>query len=253
VGVESKDIKNIFYKRHYYTFTTIKGERSDALERDFLQILDGQIAEFIDDMSCILREGKRPVVDQSTVGFLRQFIYFHMKRNPDFEKGWSLEGTPKQLVDSAIEEYQSAFGLATSDKIEELTKPDKIDEIYHRARVLAYTKINGPATESLSKMSVHFAFPPRNKQFIIASQPVVRFENRKGATLGDGNVELWTPLTPYLLMGFCGPGSGAPQFLSLDERHVRKVNQELFRSSSCAASGSHLLLKSIVQQKYRTN
>jgi hypothetical protein len=198
-GVCSRDIEKIFRKRHYYTITTHTGQRSDALERDFLQVLDSRFVVFVDSLTKELRSGHRPRVDGETADFLRQFVYFHAKRNPDFEAALGIIGNAGVHVTEAMESFERKFGPVSTERREKLLQPENVADIYQYARVSAYATSSTEVSERLAKMLIHFAFPPANKQLLIGSRPVVRFENRRGARLGDGHVELWTAIYPNVL------------------------------------------------------
>ncbi|SPH20595.1 hypothetical protein ASD8599_01332 [Ascidiaceihabitans donghaensis] len=245
-GVASRDISKKFRKRHYYSVTTLNGQRSDVLEREFLQVLDSKFAEFINQFVQVIYTGKEPVIDLETRKFLQQFFYYYAKRNPDFASNNDIYDQPDLAIRNAIERYQREFGEIAPCKIDEMLDPEKVSEIVQYAHVQSLARSSPMINERLNRMSLHFASAPLGKQFLVGSNPVVRLENMKGALLGDGYVELWTAMTPKLLIGFAGPNSGFPFHLQIDASEVRKINLQLFRQSTEVAGSNKALVNSIV-------
>jgi hypothetical protein len=245
-GVASRDIEKKFRKRHYYSFTTVNGQKSDALERNFLQILDSRFVEFTTAFANSISAGKARKVDHDTREFLQKFFYYHSIRNPDFSAHFDIYQDPKSEIKAAIEIYEQSFGCLDPTRVTELLEPKKIEELVRFARVHSLANPSPMINELLSKMNLHFAIAPAGKQFLIGSNPVVRFANKKGSLLGDGNVELWTAITPSIAMGFAGPNKNHVEILNIDHKEVRKFNLELFRQSTEVAGASKALVTSVI-------
>lgn len=245
-GIVSRDIGKIFLKFHYYSVETPEGKRSDILEREFLQVLDSRIASFVAQFIKAREKNILPAIDFETQDFLRQFIYYHTKRNPDFMASLGFLDAPKAHISSAIKEYEQSFGPVAEAEKRRMLTDKKVAEIADSTRVRMTARESPLVMERLKGMNVNIAFAPSNKQFVIGSNPVVRFENRRGAELGDGSVELWTPLTPTVALGFSGPSRQNSIYLNLTDSDVRKLNCELVRQSSEVGSASDRLLRSLL-------
>lgn len=244
-GINSRDIGKIFIKRHLYSVQDLTGKRTDVLEREFLQVMDSQIAELITEILAHLSQGFYPQLDLETEDFIRQFLYFQTKRSPDFQNLANPEEDLEDLYLESMASYEAKYGPVSQDKWNELLAAEKRRSVIQFARVQAIAHESPEIMSRLKQMSVHFAFPPTGRQFIIGSSPVVRFKNAENAVLGDRNIELWTPLTPGLLVGLAGRERGLPRFLALAQREVRKVNLEIYRLSSEVASANRRLLASV--------
>lgn len=246
-GVDSRDIEKKFRKRHYYSVTTPTGQKSDILEREFLQVLDSKFVEFVTQFSVAFSAGKLPVIDVPTRGFLQQFLYYYAKRNPDFERQSGIyPDSPVEEVKKTLSSFEKAFGEIDRLEFARLTEPKKADEIFQFARVASLARSSPEVNERLGRMSVHFAIAPNNKQFVIGSNPVVRLENQKNAVLGDGFVELWTPILPRVMLGFAGPNAGFDEFIHIPTEEVRKVNVQMFKQSTEVGGASRRLIQSLV-------
>ena len=75
-GVASRDIEKKFRKRHYYSVTIANGKKSDALERNFLQVLDSRFVEFTTSFQDSVNIRKPQKIDSETREFIQQFFYF---------------------------------------------------------------------------------------------------------------------------------------------------------------------------------
>ena len=206
-GVDSRDILKKFRKRHYYSLEDSSGKKTDILEREFLQVLDSRFCEFIEEFINIISNGSTPKIDLSTRQFLQQFVYYYTKRNPDFAAKLGIYNEPENEVIAALDSYESKFGKIDQSARNKYLLPDKVRSLTEYARVQSLARQSPVVNKRLDIMSLHFAFAPPNKQFLIGSNPVVRLENKKNASLGDGDVEIWTPISPNILIGFAGPGA----------------------------------------------
>lgn len=245
-GVASRDIEKKFRKRHYYSVTTANGKKSDALERNFLQVLDSRFVEFTTSFEDSVNIRKPQKIDSETREFIQQFFYYYSIRNPDFSAHFEIYQDPQSELKAAIKSYEQLFGPVDPDKTRELLEPKKVNELVNFARVQSLANPFKQINEVLSKMNLHFAIAPQGKQFLVGSNPVVRLENRKGSLLGDGFVELWSAITPSIAIGFAGPSKNQPEIISIDRNEVRKINLELFRRSTEIAGANKALVTSVV-------
>ncbi|WP_170762458.1 hypothetical protein [Ruegeria lacuscaerulensis] len=94
-------------------------------------------------------------------------------------------------------------------------------------------------------MKIVIGTPKRsNKQFIVSSNPVARFEDYPKQELGELGVEEWTTFTPKIAVGFVADYS-APDCVSFDDNAVRKINRALAKNSRAVASTSKPLIQSL--------
>ncbi|WP_299165404.1 DUF4238 domain-containing protein [uncultured Tateyamaria sp.] len=248
-GICSRDIGKKFRRRHYYSTEDSTGKKSDVLEREFLQVLDSRFADFIDDFHRICSMGVMPKISLETRKFLQQFIYYYTKRNPDFERTLGMSANPRVHVESAIANFEAAFGTVQTEQKQRMLTDEAIQSTYNYARVQSLARESATVNARLEKMSLHFAFSSGKSSFIVGSNPVVRLENKEGAVLGDGNVEIWTPLTPKVMMGFAGPNSPFDECIKIPMAEVRKVNLQTIKQSTEVGSHSRQLISSLLSAR----
>jgi len=247
-GIESKDIKNVFKKRHYYTVTDYDGNRDDSFETEFLQKLDDQIAAFIDLIQSLISDADQIDVDVPTTEFVRQFIEFYTKRNPDFVKEIPAVKDTKAEILKSVENLRSQAKDISEDEVEKMLTPTKIREIGDFARVAALVKSSPKSKAALGKLEVYFALAPQKKQFVVGSNPVIIAKNKADAKLGDG-VELWSPLTPTFAVGLVEGIGVNGNVIRLSARIVREWNLFIVERSTEVGSKSKSLLGSLLNPK----
>ena len=250
-GVCSRDIERKFIRRHYYSIKTSAGERSDEFEREFLQKIDSQFSAFIQEIIRSLELGVDPKWNKGTGDFARKFIYYYQKRSPDFYD--TLE--PEKTLNNVLSEAREDPKLAKVKGRDEFFKRVEEDRDYRKeladfARVQAQARQSPVVLAKLSNMSLSIAKAPPKSQFIVGSHPVIRLGAGASRELGDGVVELWTPISPRYCLGLFGSSRNEEYvMIELDQRKVRRINNAIYRQSRQVGSASEQLLKSIVFTK----
>jgi Protein of unknown function (DUF4238) len=250
-GVCSRDVEKKFFRRHYYSIKTSAGVRSDEFEREFLQKLDSQFAAFIRELIQILDSGAAPQWNNETGDFARQFIYYYQKRSPDFYETLNPEATVSQVVSEASVDPALAE-IPGRDAFFERFKTDT----QYRTDLAEFARVKAQARESpvvmarLCNMSLAIAKAAPRSQFIVGSHPVVRLGAGSDRELGDGVVELWTPISPRYCIGVFGASRDDEHLvIELEQRKVKRLNNAIYRQSRQVGSASERLLKSIVFTK----
>ena len=94
------------------------------------------------------------------------------------------------------------------------------------------------------------AIKRRNKGFIIGSFPVVKFTEPGRTSLLDPKVELWLPIAHDVAVS---PGpfpAGRESVVEVKEdRHIRHINETIFRQSTTIAGLSEKLISSIANSR----
>lgn len=243
-----RDIENKFRRQHYYSIKNSLGKHDDALERQFFQVLDSKVAEACAFIFSSFEKGEIPNFSKSANLLVRQFIYFQEKRSPDFIAHILRDYEVKQEIESAIGKYESQFGRISLTEKVRLTSDPAMSDMIEFARVINIARQSEPILDVYSSMSLAYAVAPETSEFIIGSHPVLRFENKPNAILGDGFVEKWTPISPKIAIGLIGPFKNheVPQVIKLSKGNVRLFNEQIYKHSTEVASRSEALLKSIV-------
>lgn len=178
-----------------------------------------------------------------------QFFYNHMKRTPDFNEPL-IEKVKSEVFGRDLEaEFERSHRPLTEDE------RGLLEQEEFRDRSLSYSRVSNMGSQSvkilnrLASLRIIVATPQRaSKQFIIGSNPVVRFEDHAFQELGSPGVEVWTTLTPRLAVGFAHADRAMGQegdILYLDDRAVRTINLSLAKKSGAIAGRSSPLLLSL--------
>lgn len=250
-GIASRDVSKKFFRWHYYSVTTSAGERSDQFEREFLQKIDSQFSIFIRELIDILDSGRLPRWPSLTGDFARQFIYYYQKRSPDFYDSLG----PGKTVDEVLKEAESDLTLSNipgrDEFFQRLEKnPNYRGELAQFARVQAMSMQSPLVLAKLEMMSLSIAKAPPKSSFIVGSHPVARLGG--DGELGNGTVELWTPVSSKYCLGLFGANREEEHSIfELTQRKVRRLNNAIFRQSRQVGAASETLLKSIVTTKHQ--
>lgn len=178
--------------------------------------------------------------------FFVQFFYYHMTRSPDFHAPIVDEVSRGEFFQEAINDFESRYRLLSESEYSEINSYHVRQRIINQSRVLNIGRASIKILELLGQRRIVLATPARSKkQFIVASNPVVRFENSRGATLEGEDVELWTTLTPKIALGLVSDSSVSNHVL-IGDTEVSQINLTLFKNSSSVASSNSKLLESIV-------
>ena len=250
-GVCSRDIEKKFFRRHYYSIKTSAGVRSDIFEQEFLQKIDSQFAAFIQELIRNLDLGAFPKWNPDTGDFARQFIYYYQKRSPDFYDTLDPEGTVNHVISEAYRNPNLSMVPGRDDFFQRFE-----EDAQYRSDLTEFARVNAQSRESpivmakLCNMSLVVAKAEPRSQFIVGSHPVVRLGAGLSRELGDGVVELWTPISPRYCLGVFGASRDEEHLvIELDQRRVKRLNNAVYRQSRQVGSASERLLKSIVFTK----
>lgn len=189
---------------------------------------------------------------QPTTRSFCTIFYNHAIRNPDFVEPLIEKVKAETFEGNFIERFEKKHRPITDSERALLKSSDFQEQATLNTRVENFSRQSEMVLNRLSSMTVALATPSREcKQFIVGSQPVVRFENYPRQELGKLGVEQWTSLTPKLAVGFVRC-EGTP-ILSLTDNQVRQFNFSIAKSSSAIASKSPKLLSSLANAVWPKN
>ncbi|SEJ90896.1 Protein of unknown function [Cribrihabitans marinus] len=242
-----RNIERIFCRRHYNSITSGDGETDDTVEKFFAYELDNYVPKWATVFDMAAKTGVLNFPKIASRDRFVQFFYNHIKRGPDFLK---------PIVQSASDEvFHAGIEAELETKFRRLSDVEKklLSEEKFREKVKTNSRVHnlGKQAESilnrLVSMRIIVAKPLREaKQFIVASKPVVRFEEYPLQELGEPGVELWTTFSPKLAIGF-GRSDADSDCLLLDDSLVRKLNCQLAKQSTAIAARSERLVDSLVK------
>ena len=243
---KDRNIGSIFCRRHFNSYQNDDGTKDDTLERFFGEEFDNFIPLWIKKFETALAAGKAAKLSVDERVRFVQFFYNHMKRSPDFIEPIVEKVTQKTFHPDSIRELEERVRPLTDDERLKFSSKKFQQKLAANSRVVNFSNQSLKILETLNKMSIALARPARtNKQFIVGSNPVVRFEDYPSQRLGEKGVELWTTLTPTIAVGFVN--SVNVPVLELHDDHVRKMNWQLAKDSRAIASKSPKLLSSLAK------
>lgn len=244
--IRERNISSIFKRRHYNSYTREDGSKDDSLERFFGKEFDDYIPKWIEKFSLVL-SGERVALfdnDHDRRRFI-QFFYNHHRRSPDFMDPIVEQTVGETFHDNFIDEFEDKYRSLTDDERRRLMDPEFQMLVAGNSRVSSINKQTVHILETMAELTVVIATPARkNQHFIVASNPVVRFEDRIWQPLGEPGVELWTTLTPKIAVGLARIGN-RNCVLSLPDLATRKLNLQLAKRSASIAGTSKKLLHSL--------
>lgn len=245
-SVELRNIRSIFWERHYYSTVNFDGVYDDVVEKRYFAKVDNLIGLAVDEVEKDIASHKVPELAEDLVVFLRKFIIMYSKRTPDAISSAALIDDPRRLVQEQLDNLPERFGFLTEERRRLLLDDASVERIVRFARVGMQAKMSPLLDEAMSRLKIVFAVSDARKTFAIGSNPVLRLENKIGATLGDG-VELWTPIASGIYLGFVDVLSKIDSVVIFRDPVVRKLNVLQFKQSSAIASRSRELLASLAR------
>ncbi|NOC91817.1 DUF4238 domain-containing protein [Ruegeria sp. HKCCD6604] len=247
---ERRNIDSVFRRMHFNSFERKDGSKDDTIERFFAYELDNYIPDWVGTFQRALDTGKLTFSTQDLRYRFIQFFYNHKKRSPDFTDPLVQEVANETFTADLAREFEATYRPLTDD--EKLL----LDDESFRARAIRNSRVSNFGQQSvkilsrLEKMKIIVGTPKRaNKQFIVSSNPVARFEDYPKQELGELGVEEWTTFAPNIAVGFVADSS-APDCVLFDDANVRNLNRALTKNSQAIASTSQLLLQSLATSEW---
>ncbi|UWR07613.1 DUF4238 domain-containing protein [Ruegeria sp. B32] len=247
---ERRNIDSVFRRMHFNSFERSDGSKDDTIEKFFAYELDNYIPDWVGAFQRALDTGILTFPSKDLRYRFIQFFYNHMKRSPDFIDPIVQEVAKETFTADLASEFEAKYRPLTED--EKL----RLNDENFRARALRNSRVENFGRQSpkilsrLEKMKIVIGTPKRaNKQFIVSSNPVARFENYPKQELGELGVEEWTTFSPKIAVGFVADHS-APDCILFDDNVVRRMNRALTKNSRAVASASQRLLRSLANSEW---
>jgi hypothetical protein len=250
--VEERSVDSVFKRRHLNTYPMEGGGKDYGLELFYAKFFDSRILEVVSIFERCVEGGACLELTDEDLALFVQFFFNHMKISPDFHEPIVETVSQALFFEESIREYEELFTPLSEEERSRLYQPDIRKRIIDQSRVRTLrTLARQPKhiLDILAGKSIVLARPARpNKQFIVASNPVVRFLNKTNATLYDDEIELWTTLTPHLAVALTNAFRSAKP-LELDDRAVRKLNVALVRQSQSFGGATRGLVQSLAADR----
>ncbi|MBW4986093.1 DUF4238 domain-containing protein, partial [Mameliella sp. CS4] len=203
-----RNISSIFCRRHYHSVLKQKTHYDTDLEAFFANNLEAYIPEWTSIFKRAVSSGRIEFGSEDLQTWFIQFFYNHMKRSPDFLDPIAKSSMSEVFHPEVIEEVERNFRPLSQKEKERILSPEFQDETLWNSRVVNISKQGMEVLEIIAEMDLVVATSARQKDFIVASNPVARFERYRNQRLGEIGVEMWTTFSASIAVGFVAKGAG---------------------------------------------
>lgn len=238
---------NLFTTRHLYTQIGPDGEIDVSVEKDF-SVLESNADAVIEKIVSAARAGVVPGLTTEEKEIWNHFLYYQFKRTPDFHTANNTLANFDAHLDRSIIEFERTRRPLTNTERANFQEPDFRERMKKNSWVLAVAKPGPEVLTVLRGKGLRVTLLEKlNKSFIISSFPIVRFAEFKNTHLSDPGVEMWFPIASDVAVSVA-PWPGGVERLSImsDDRHIRIINEALYKQSTIIASRSEELIGSLV-------
>lgn len=244
-GILRASPRDLFVEKHLYSSINADGSRDARLENQFceLESATNLIIRKIIDASCA---GKTPRLTSTEKWTWDNFVYKQWTRVPE-RHAESLEYFD-EAFEKSIDEFERRIRPLTPAERASLQEPKVIARIKQNARVDSLASPSGLAVQALNSRGlvvVHIAQPKRS--FITGSFSVIKLTYPDRSALTDPTVEVWLPISSQTAI--CSAGSAGEERLiqSVEDRHIKAINEAIFKQSTVIASHSLKLIQSLTK------
>lgn len=247
-GIWQSTPKDLLKERHLYTVTLADGLQNFAVE-EALGHVESAAEPVIERVLERARVGLPPQLTSEDRFTMILFLYFQLKRVPDFFRGIALPvGGAEEVIRSGIAKWEEEKGPISQEERGDILSPDNISAMEQRVRMQVLLNVQTRAFDALEARGLAVGVIRRpDRQLVTGSYPMARFRAPSGRTdLGDSQVELWLPLAPDVAIGSFGH-RGEERIAAIhDLRRTRRLNSQIARQSTTIVSGSRDLLAFLV-------
>ena len=243
-GIQKKDPKKTFVRRHLYTQVEEDGTRDVSVETEFLAALENDASPVIEKIVCAARQGQPPNLSPDEKDIWVKFSYNLFVRLPETREKYKEEIRQEILREiDFIGQFRPLTDLELSMRDDEETMERLLRNSSIQSAEMAFVK---DAFEILSEMGIGVAVirkPKPKRGFIVGSSPVVKMSYPERTRVADPSVEVWSPLARDMAVTPC-PGE-SDKVISVNDRHIRTINKSIVQQSTVIAGCSRELIESI--------
>lgn len=234
----------LFVEKHLYRRTAADGTTDTAAET-WLSQLESNVDPVIEKIVWAGRQGLTPGLTRSEFDTWIHFMFVQWKRTPDLHRTVATDAE----VEATYDELLAKLRVRRPDKLAEidaLATPEELRRMMHNTRVDVLTHGGTGPLKFLRLRGLGVARIIRpNKQFVLASHPVVKLSHVGRGHLLDPTCELWMALAPDIIAGL-GTGPGSEKVVCVqDPAMIRDYNEACAGQSSVFASASAALVRSL--------
>lgn len=232
----------IFHERHLYSEVSVDGIRDPAKELA-LSRLEHAADRVIEKIVTAARSDREIVLSSREREVWYEFLAIQWKRVPDLHLTVTTDEEANALFEDVIKRARAEL----PHLIQEI---DALDTAEERARMIRNARLGALGTtpsiqSALRTRGLAIAKIRRpDKQFVLASQPVVRLTAPGQTDLRDPGCELWLPVARDVAIGL-GRGAGRVDVFDVEPSQIRQVNLAAAAQSTILAGGSRALVASL--------
>lgn len=238
----------LFVKKHLYRRTEADGSTDTDAEK-WLSRLEDKADPVIEKIVRNARQGRPPGLTPGEFETWLLFMFMQWKRVPDLHRDVATDAE----VEATFDELLAALRRRRPDKMAEI---DSLDTPENRRRMMHNTRVDvlmQGGAEPLAMLRLRGLGVARivhpNKQFVLASRPVVKLTQQGREHLLDPTCEMWLAVAPDIIVGL-GPGPGSERLVGVtDPDKVRAYNQACVGQSTVFASSSAALVRSLASAR----
>ena len=251
-GIQKKDPKKTFVRRHFYTQVEDDGTRDASVETEFLSRLENDVSPVIEKIVSAARRGSSPNLSPAERDIWIKFYYLLFARVPDRLENAAEE--VRQIVHARIASA-SQSRLLNDLELSVQNDPETMDRHLKNGSIQnLQMSPSGEVYEFLSKCRFVIAAirkPKSGRNFVIGSNPIVSLSDLEVPYIVDPHAEVWFSLARDVAVSFC-PGEG-DQIISATKRHIESINWSVFNKSTVIAGCSSELIESLLDEESRIN
>lgn len=243
-GVQKKDPKKTFVRRHLYSQEEEDGTRDVSVETEFLAPLESDASQVIEKIISTARMKLVPELSAIEKRAFLKFFYYQMMRLP---------AVRNNFVDEVSEELTSYLEAASRVRPLNTYEQALLEEGDARERHLKNASVNtlrsSPVGEETIDEIVNGSLcvaaikrPKPNRSFIISDSPYIRLTDRDLLYHDNRIIEIWLPLASDVAVALT-PGR-FDKLRVLKDRKRETLNQGVFSQSTVIAGCSRELIES---------
>ena len=241
-GVQKKDPKKTFVRRHFYSQEEEDGTRDVSVETQFLAPLESDASPVIEKIVNAARRGQPPGLSSDEKDIWVKFSYNQFVRVPETRETYKEEIF--QELRSELD-FIGQFRPFTDSELSILDDEETMERLWRNSTIQSVRMTHAKEVfDILSEKRIGVAVirkPKPKRSFVIGSNPVVKLSHPERSHLSDPTVEVWLPLARDAAVTPC-PGE-SDKVISLQDRHIKSINKSIFQQSTVIAGCSRELIE----------
>ena len=241
-GVQKKDPKKTFVRRHLYTQLEEDGTRDASVETEFLAPLESDASPVIEKIVNAARRRQPPNLSPVEKDILLRFYHGLFARVPD-----RLDVASDEARQTILAKIHFASQLRPLNDLERSVRdnPETMNRHLKNGSIQnLQMSPSGDVSGFLAKMRIVVAVirkPKPKRCFVVGSNPVVGLSYPQGSHLSVPAVEVWLPLARDVAVFPC-PWE-IDKVISANDKRIRAINKGIFQQSTVIAGCSRKLIE----------